>query len=122
MGRGLPERTVSPADEEKVVGLALLDLGRLALGDRESPAGSASGDIARALVRETGVVLLDEPTSNLDIRHQMAVMGDLGLADERACGRHRLHDLNLAATYCTPARHEGRRGLRLRGPGVLTRI
>ena len=97
--------TVSPADEEKVVeALDLLDLGGLAF----RKVGELSGGerqrvmIARALVQETGVVLLDEPTSNLDIRHQMAVMEVLSrLAEERDLAVViALHDLNLAATYC----------------------
>ncbi len=97
--------TVSPADEEKVVeALAILDLGGLALRKiRELSGGERQRVmIARALVQETGVVLLDEPTSNLDIRHQMAVMEVLsGLADERGLAVViALHDLNLAATYC----------------------
>ena len=97
--------TVSPADEEKVVeALDLLDLGGLAF----RKVGELSGGerqrvmIARALVQETGVILLDEPTSNLDIRHQMAVMEVLhGLAEEKGLAVViALHDLNLAATYC----------------------
>lgn len=97
--------TVSPADEEKVVeALDLLDLGGLAF----RKVGELSGGerqrvmIARALVQETGVVLLDEPTSNLDVRHQMAVMEVLcGLAEQRGLAVViALHDLNLAATYC----------------------
>jgi iron complex transport system ATP-binding protein len=97
--------TVSPKDEEKVAeALDLLDLRNLALRQ----VGELSGGerqrvmIARAVVQETGVILLDEPTSNLDICHQMAVMevlsnlaGQKGLSVVIA-----LHDLNLAATYC----------------------
>lgn len=58
--------------------------------------------IARALVQETGVVLLDEPTSNLDVCHQMGVMEVLrSLAEEEGLAVViALHDLNLAATYC----------------------
>jgi iron complex transport system ATP-binding protein len=57
--------------------------------------------IARALAQETGVVLLDEPTSNLDIWHQIDVMEIL-----RSLVRKRgltaviaIHDLNIAARY-----------------------
>jgi iron complex transport system ATP-binding protein len=97
--------TVSPEDEEKVAeALDLLDLRDLALRQ----VGELSGGerqrvmIARAVVQETGVILLDEPTSNLDVCHQMAVMEVLsGLAEERGIAVVlALHDLNLAATYC----------------------
>lgn len=97
--------TVSPEDEEKVAeALDLLDLRDLAL----RRVGELSGGerqrvmIARAVVQETGVILLDEPTSNLDICHQMAVMEVLSsLASKKGLSVViALHDLNLAATYC----------------------
>lgn len=57
--------------------------------------------IALALAQEAGVVLLDEPTAHLDIRHQVAALELL-----RRLNRERgltvvaaLHDLNLAARY-----------------------
>ncbi len=97
--------TVSPEEEERVItaldllgleGLAFRKVAELSGGERQRVM------IARALVQETGVVLLDEPTSNLDIRHQMAVMEVLSrLAEERDLAVViALHDLNLAATYC----------------------
>ena len=97
--------TVSSTDEEKVIGaLDLLDLKDLAFRKVSELSGGERQRvmIARALVQETGVVLLDEPTSNLDLRHQMAVMEILsGLARERGLAVViALHDLNLAATYC----------------------
>jgi len=97
--------TVNRTDEEKVVAaLDALDLGDLAL----RKVGELSGGerqrvmIARALVQETGAILLDEPTSNLDVCHQMGVMEVLrGLAEEKGLSIViALHDLNLAATYC----------------------
>jgi len=97
--------TVSPEDEEKVAkALDLLDLRGLALRKVAELSGGERQRvmIARAVVQETGVILLDEPTSNLDVCHQMAVMEVLsGLAEERGIAVViALHDLNLAATYC----------------------
>ncbi|GLI45692.1 ABC transporter ATP-binding protein [Methanoculleus bourgensis] len=97
--------TVSPEDEERVAAaLDLLDLGGLAFRKVAELSGGERQRvmIARALVQETGVILLDEPTSNLDIRQQMAVMEVLhGLAEETGLAVViALHDLNLAATYC----------------------
>lgn len=58
--------------------------------------------IARALCQATPVMLMDEPISSLDIRHQLEV---LALArrlahEKKACVVCVLHDLNLAANYC----------------------
>lgn len=58
--------------------------------------------IARALAQQTPVMLLDEPTSNLDIAHQMEIMQLLSDINERE-GKTVLivvHDLNLAYRYC----------------------
>jgi iron complex transport system ATP-binding protein len=58
--------------------------------------------VARSVAQEAKVLLLDEPTSNLDIKHQLEVMEltqnlveTQGLAAVIA-----IHDLNLAARYC----------------------
>ena len=58
--------------------------------------------IARALAQQTEVILLDEPTANLDINHQLEI---LDLIKSLCTLNHRtviitLHDLNLAAQYC----------------------
>lgn len=58
--------------------------------------------IARALAQQPSVLLLDEPTSHLDIRHQAAVLRLVrDLAKVRGIAAMAvLHDLNLAAAYC----------------------
>lgn len=58
--------------------------------------------IARALTQEPELLLLDEPTSHLDITHQVRILnllqrlnGEMGLTVLMV-----IHDLNLASEYC----------------------
>ena len=55
-----------------------------------------------ALAQETGILLLDEPTTYLDVRHQIDVL-ELVVDLVRNRGKTVvmvLHDLNQAARYC----------------------
>ncbi|GLY04443.1 MULTISPECIES: ABC transporter ATP-binding protein [Actinoplanes] len=99
-------RQWSPADQAAVTS-ALELTGTTDLAQR--PFDELSGGqrqrvwLAMALAQETGILLLDEPTTYLDIAHQIEML-DL-------CARLRtergstlvavLHDLNLAARYAT---------------------
>lgn len=97
-------RQWSPTDEA-AVDAALRATGMGAL--RERPLEALSGGqrqrawIAMALAQETGVLLLDEPTTFLDLAHQVEVLDLLcGLVEEH--GRTVvmvLHDLNQACRY-----------------------
>lgn len=57
--------------------------------------------IARGLAQEPEVLLLDEPTANLDIRHQLEVMRLLRdiAASEGICIIAICHDLNIASRF-----------------------
>ena len=58
--------------------------------------------IARVLAQETKVILLDEPTANLDIGRQMEILDlikDL-CRENNLTVLAALHDLNLASQYC----------------------
>jgi iron complex transport system ATP-binding protein len=58
--------------------------------------------IARALAQNTPILLLDEPTSFLDLKHQVAMYDLLKLAQSQK-GKTIVavtHDINLAAQYC----------------------
>jgi iron complex transport system ATP-binding protein len=57
--------------------------------------------IGRAMAQDTGIILLDEPTSNLDIRHQLELMHILKKqSQEGKCIIMAIHDLNMASRYC----------------------
>lgn len=57
--------------------------------------------IARALAQTTPIMLLDEPTSNLDIAHQLEIMEILKSLKKTILIV--VHDLNLALQYCPQA-------------------
>lgn len=95
----------SSAHDEAVVGAALSAAGLEDLAER--PLDRLSGGqrqrawIAMALAQETPILLLDEPTTFLDIAHQIEVLQLLRTLN-RTSGRTVvmvLHDLNQAAQY-----------------------
>ncbi len=56
--------------------------------------------LARAIAQETSYIILDEPISNLDIKHQILVMEHLKkLREEGKTIITVLHDLNFALNY-----------------------
>lgn len=57
--------------------------------------------LARALAQEPSVLLLDEPTTNLDMRHEFEIIEVLtSLVNEGVTVVSVLHDVNLAASVC----------------------
>jgi iron complex transport system ATP-binding protein len=58
--------------------------------------------IAAALAQQPHVLLLDEPTSNLDIQHQLKTLDIVqGLVEQGMTAVAAIHDLSLAARYCS---------------------
>lgn len=66
---------------------------------------------AKVLVQETDLLLLDEPTSNLDIKHQNQLFSmACELTREKKAVVAAVHNLNIASQYCTRLilLHQGR--------------
>jgi iron complex transport system ATP-binding protein len=83
--------------------LVLLGLKDLALRDMSELSGGEKQKVlmARALAQEPELLVLDEPTSSLDLKHQLETLDTVArLAGEKGITViMAMHDLNLAALY-----------------------
>lgn len=89
------ETSVRIMGKLNILDLALRNVNHLSSGQKQKVI------IARALCQEPSILLLDEPTSNLDLKHQVEVLNIIrneakgGLSAVMA-----IHDLNLALRFC----------------------
>lgn len=127
MGRAPWTGASDPAADEAAIedALARADVSLLAGRAFASLSGGerARASLARVLAQDTPVVLLDEPTAALDLRHQEDVLRTArSLAAEGRTVVVVLHDLSLAAAYADEIAvlHHGRLVARGAPVDVLT--
>lgn len=96
---GTPQDQVVAREAMEATGLLPLAARRV---DELSGGERQLVSIARALAQAPSILLLDEPTTHLDLRHQRVVL-EILLQHHRARGGTTVlvsHDLNLAAEHC----------------------
>lgn len=104
MGRAPWARTPKISEDVEAINEALERADVVHLADRRfnqlSGGERARVSLARVLAQRTPVVLLDEPTAALDLKHQEDVMATiLSLADAGFAVVVVVHDLSVAAAY-----------------------
>ena len=104
MGRAPWARTPLIAEDEEAIeeALTLADVGHLSERRFNQLSGGerARVSLARVLAQRTPLVLLDEPTAALDLKHQESVMKTIrDLADDGRGVVVVVHDLSVAAGY-----------------------
>jgi iron complex transport system ATP-binding protein len=91
-------------DEEITAGvLTMMELDTFALRPFNHLSGGEQQQvlIARALTQEADVLLFDEPTNNLDMKHQLQIMGLIRklAREQNITSILAIHDLNFAASF-----------------------
>ena len=104
MGRTPWARTPAADDDDELVAAAMAQTEVTALKARAVPSLSggerARVALARVIAQSTGILLLDEPTAALDLKHHEDVMRLIrGRADDGIAVAIVLHDLNAALAH-----------------------
>ncbi len=116
-------RFANPSSEDiKIVEEALTTMDIIHLQNR-SVTDLSGGEkqrvvVARALAQQTDVLILDEATSSLDIRHTIEIMRAIRsrVKDRQTTVVAAIHDLNLAAAFCDELIVLKNQGIHCTGP------
>ncbi|MDD9300802.1 MAG: ABC transporter ATP-binding protein [Desulfobacter sp.] len=89
------KKTAQVIESMKLKDIALQDFEKLSGGQKQKVL------LARAIAQDTDYLLLDEPTSNLDLKHQLEVLEMISslVKTKQVAAILAMHDLNLASRF-----------------------